>query len=222
MGPWVARGDFVIRQAHSYLAGALSGTALIALAIVAFVVLVSLQAVRDWPLADVGGGDQAGISAGRPASGAPSSRGNGGVTARRSGAGGRQGTRGGDSRAGKTTLGPSPTSAAASPVDGAPGAADTGAAGGNGSPSGAASAGSGGGGEGKGGGSSTSGSTSGTVAGTVNNAVSGVDSATGGALGEAGATQVTEEAVNGVAGPESPLGKTVDKAAEAVGSLTGS
>jgi hypothetical protein len=211
----------VIRQAHSYLAGAVSGTALIAFAIVGFVLLVSLQAVRDWPLADIGGGERAGISAGHPAGSAPSSRGNGSATARRSGAGGRQGARGGDSRAGKTTLGPSPTSAAAFPVDGAANAAEPEAAGGNGSPSAAANGGSGGGSEGQGGGSSSSGTTSGTVAGTVNNAVSGVDSGTGGALGEAGATQVTEEAVNGVAGPESPLGKTVDKAAEAVGSLTG-
>ena len=35
----------MIRQAHTYLAGAVSGTALIAVAVVAFVMLVSLQAL---------------------------------------------------------------------------------------------------------------------------------------------------------------------------------
>jgi len=46
----------MVRQAHTYLAGAVSGTALIAAAVVAFVLIVSLQALRDWPLADLGGG----------------------------------------------------------------------------------------------------------------------------------------------------------------------
>ena len=44
----------MIRQAHTYLAGAVSGTALIAVAVVVFVLLVSLQALRDWPLAGLG------------------------------------------------------------------------------------------------------------------------------------------------------------------------
>ncbi len=44
----------MIRQAHTYLAGAVSGTALIAVAIVAFVLLVSAQAIRDWPLGGLG------------------------------------------------------------------------------------------------------------------------------------------------------------------------
>ena len=49
----------MIRQAHTYLAGAVSGTALVAAAVVAFVLLVSLQALKDWPLAgiSVGGGE---------------------------------------------------------------------------------------------------------------------------------------------------------------------
>ena len=42
------------RQARNYLAGAVSGTALIGLAVVAFVMLVSLQTLRDWPLAGIG------------------------------------------------------------------------------------------------------------------------------------------------------------------------
>lgn len=41
----------MIRQARSYLAGALSATALIAIAVVCFVVLVFLQALHSWPLA---------------------------------------------------------------------------------------------------------------------------------------------------------------------------
>jgi hypothetical protein len=57
------------------------------------------------------------------------------------------------------------------------------------------------------------------VASTVNDTVSGVDSATGGALGETGVTKVTEEVVNGTAGPETPVGKTVDKVTDSVGGL---
>ena len=48
----------MIRQAHTYLAGAISGTALIGAAVVAFVLLVSLGALRDWPLAGIGGGGE--------------------------------------------------------------------------------------------------------------------------------------------------------------------
>ena len=51
----------MIRQAHTYLAGAVSGTALIAAAVAIFVLLVSVQAARDWPFAGLVGGD-----AGRP------------------------------------------------------------------------------------------------------------------------------------------------------------
>ena len=42
--------ETMVRQAHTYLVGAVSGTALIAAAVVAFVLLVSAQAFRDWPL----------------------------------------------------------------------------------------------------------------------------------------------------------------------------
>ena len=51
--------------------------------------------------------------------------------------------------------------------------------------------------------------------------VTGSDSVTGGALEEAGVTGATEEAVNGVVGPESALGKTVDETVNAVGGLLG-
>jgi hypothetical protein len=60
-----------------------------------------------------------------------------------------------------------------------------------------------------------------TVTGTVNDTVSGVDEATGGALGNTGVTKVTEEVVNGVAGPESPVGETVDKTVEKVNEAVG-
>ena len=64
-------------------------------------------------------------------------------------------------------------------------------------------------------------STSGAVTGAVNNTVSGVDQALGGTLGNAGVTNATEEVVNNVAGPESPVGETVDKVVETVGGLLG-
>ncbi len=59
------------------------------------------------------------------------------------------------------------------------------------------------------------------MTGTVDKTVSGVDQATGGALGKTGVTQTTEEVVDGAAGPESALGKTVDKTKETVGGLLG-
>jgi hypothetical protein len=55
----------------------------------------------------------------------------------------------------------------------------------------------------------------------VNETVKGVDEATGGALGEAGVTKVTEEVANGVAGPESPVGKVVDETVGAVEGILG-
>ena len=72
-----------------------------------------------------------------------------------------------------------------------------------------------------GGGAGNGSSPSETITGTVNETVSGVDNATGGALGNAGVTKVTEEVVNGVAGPESPVGKTVDGAVEKVKETVG-
>jgi hypothetical protein len=59
------------------------------------------------------------------------------------------------------------------------------------------------------------------VAGAVNNTVSGVDKTLGGTLGETGVTKVTEETVNGVAGPESTVGKAIDETVKTVGGLLG-
>ena len=49
----------MIRHSQSYLFGALSGTAVIAAAVVFFILLVSAQALRDWPISDLnlGGSD---------------------------------------------------------------------------------------------------------------------------------------------------------------------
>jgi hypothetical protein len=63
------------------------------------------------------------------------------------------------------------------------------------------------------------------VTNTVDNTVSGVDEATGGTLGGTGVPKVTEEVVEGVAGPESTVGEavdeTVEKVKETVGGLLG-
>ncbi|HEX5763208.1 MAG TPA: hypothetical protein VFY04_08825, partial [Solirubrobacterales bacterium] len=67
----------MIRQARSYLVGAISSTALIAAAVVAFVLLVSAQALRDWPLG-IGGGESSVAAEGAPG-GAPSADGAGGA-----------------------------------------------------------------------------------------------------------------------------------------------
>ncbi|HET8863109.1 MAG TPA: hypothetical protein VFM94_07655, partial [Solirubrobacterales bacterium] len=48
----------MVRQTRNYFAGAVSGTGLVAAAVVAFVMLVSLQGLRDWPLAGLGGGSE--------------------------------------------------------------------------------------------------------------------------------------------------------------------
>jgi hypothetical protein len=54
---------------------------------------------------------------------------------------------------------------------------------------------------------------------TVNSTVGTVDeTVTGGALEKTGVTGATEEVVNGVVGPESPVGKVVD---ETVGAVEG-
>ncbi|HEY0391738.1 MAG TPA: hypothetical protein VGC63_08520 [Solirubrobacterales bacterium] len=230
----------MVRQAHTYLAGAVSGTALIAAAVVAFVLLVSLQAIKDWPLAGIGGGsDGSAVSAGRPAApanaAAHAAGGVGATAAGRAGSvangNGRQGGNfAGEGRqqvAAATTGSPS-SPQAGSPVGEAP-ASNPRSDGGAADPPGqSTSPGSGGGGAGSGGPVSLPGtgssagsgqSTSGAVTGAVNDTVSGADQAAGGTLGDAGVTKATEEVVNGVAGPESSAGEIVDKVGETVGGL---
>jgi hypothetical protein len=217
----------MIRQAHTYLAGAVSGTALIAAAVVGFVMLVSLQALRDWPLAGIGSGDSAAVSTGRPVGGAGNTVNAGARHAIAAGVAGKRAHGTGRQRGGANSLGgqhevtaaggssPAPSRGESPSGSESPSSSSTGSAG---STPSSAPGGSGGG-PGSGGGSGQS--TSGAVTGAVNETVSGVDQATGGALGSTGVTKATEETVNGVAAPESPVGKTVDKVVETVGGLLG-
>ncbi len=235
------------QQARNYLTGAVSGTALIGLAVVAFVMLVSLQTLRDWPLAGLGlgGGADSNVGSTTAPSGPPvfSAASVGRGTPPTSAAG--VGTRSGGTFAGNgndsaspgvaSPLASSPSAPAAESPAGSP--ADAGGSSPSSPTSSAASSGSsssrssGGGaakspgsGSGEGGGSGGS-SVSGAATNAVNETVSGVDNVTGGALGATGVPKVTEEVVNGVAGPESPVGevvdRTVEKVQETVGGLLG-
>jgi hypothetical protein len=231
----------LIRQARTYLLGAVSGTALIGAAVVAFVLLVSAQALRDWPIAglELGGSgeasttvpetgaaapaptDAAAADAAPAAAGSPASGDSGGEG--ESAGGPRVATQGlpttgaGDGTPGapaapvdRATPGSPPSDGDAPPPDSTASQNPSGAGsdGGKSASSAGDDAGSGP-------------STSGAVAGTVNDTVSGVDGALGGTLEKTGVTDVTEDAVNEVAGPDSTVGKTVDKAVETVGGLLG-
>jgi hypothetical protein len=228
----------MVRQAHTYLAGAVSGTALIAAAVVAFVLLVSLQALRDWPLAGIaGGGDGSAVSSGRPAAGpgaaSAAAAGAGAAVVPSPGAGANGNARGLGGRAdesrqqlGAGTVGPPPSPASDSPAGKAP-ASNPADGGGAASPTTQSTPSSSGGGGGGGNGGPVSlpgtggsgGGTSDAVAGAVNNTVSGVDQTLGGALGDTGVTKASEEVVSGVAGPESTVGGIVDKVGETVDGL---
>jgi hypothetical protein len=240
----------VIRQAHTYLVGAMGGATLIAIAIVVFAVLVSAQVFRDWPIAALGdgGGETAAVSSGKPAGGAvpvsggtaskgggesatdPAGETNGQPASTRSGVkagsvaagdlastgGGQGGTETGgepaDNGGGSGTTASPQAPTGSSPSD-STGSSSSGGGGGGSAPAGG----------GGGGGKATSGttpSTSGQVTETVNDTVSQVDeTALGGTLGDSGVTGVTEGVVNGVAGPESAVGKVVDETVGAVGGL---
>jgi hypothetical protein len=229
----------MVRQAHTYLVGAMSGATLIAIAIALFVLLVSAQVFRDWPIAALGGDGGASVSKAEPVGGTPT--GNSG-TAIGAGAGAARtasgGAPGGGNPAGRTGgdggSAPSATIEGSGTAGAAAGGGGDGGGSGAGAPSGSAGGpapsptdrSSGGGhGGGSGGGSesgTTAPSTSGKVTETVNDTVDQVDqTATGGTLNEAGVTEVTEGVVNGVAGPESAVGKVVDEAAGAVGGVLG-
>ncbi|HWM55463.1 MAG TPA: hypothetical protein VNO20_08760 [Solirubrobacterales bacterium] len=232
----------VIRQAHTYLVGAVSGTALIAAAVVAFVLLVSTQAFRDWPLAGLpdlngGGGESSTVSSGKAVAGGTSGTA-GPVGTEEGGAASKDVAKAtGGNGAGQPAAfagtpaangSPAPGSPAESPVAGGPGSGSAPAAGATPSasaptksPGPADGDNDGGGGQASGGGGGGSGSTSGQVTGAVKDTVAGVDKVTGGALGDTGATKVTEEVVSGAAGPESTVGKTVDNVADTVGNTVG-
>ena len=217
----------MVRQAHSYLFGAVSSTVLIVSAVVAFVLLVSVQAFRDWPVSGLEGGDRTvsvssdrapsagpaptlarapaaettgGAASGHAAGGAPVP-GRSGSIAQRGGLGG--GNPGATAPHGATPPGGPglPSGGGSSPTGSAPAPAS---GGGSGSPGP-------GGGAGGGAGSSSSAS----VTGTVNDTVSKVDET----LGGTGVAKVTEGVVDGVAGPESTVGHAVDETAGTVGGL---
>jgi hypothetical protein len=63
----------MIRQAHTYLVGALSGVVVIGIAIAAFIVLVSAQVFHDLPIPALSSSDQraAGLSQGKALTGSP-------------------------------------------------------------------------------------------------------------------------------------------------------
>ncbi len=236
----------MVRQAKSYLVGAVSGAGLIAAALVAFVLLVSALVFEDLPVAGlVGGGNGPAVSPAQPAAPAAAlanataaptgagakAGGAGGGNAAKGGAGasggpGAQGVEGGGQQSPSGGGGEAPGSGGRSAGGGGGGSAPAtgGGSGGGGavtSSNGGGGGGSAGGGEG-GGGTTTTSSPSGKVTGTVNETVNQVDqTVTGGALEETGVTQTTEEVVNGVAGPESTVGKVVDGTVKTVEGILG-
>lgn len=214
----------MIRQAHSYFLGAMSGTALIAGAVVVFVVLVSAQAFKDWPISALGGGfgESAPLAPGKPVA-----HGEGGTAAssapKQSQA---QGKHNGDSKGGApsrgtahnvdsvgATGGSTHTGAGSSPPAGSTGGSAGGSPTGAGSSAGSGSTGAGSS-QPSGGGNPGS-----EVTNTVNDTVSGAGNTIGGALEGAGVPKAAEEIVNGAAGPESVVGQTAEKAGETVGGL---
>lgn len=235
----------MIRQARTYLVSAMSGAGLIAIAIAVFVVLVSTQVFRDWPLAALGNkpDESATVSSARPAGGS------GGVQApvetttqgARGGAPTSPATGGGSEKGGggrgsglqesapAVTQAPSGESGEAGNGKGGGGSGGSGGGGNSqnpapapestGSTSSSTGTAKGGGGE-SGGGSTPPPSASATVTETVNGTVNQVDETVlGGALEKSGVTNVTEGVVNGVAGPESLVGRTLDETTRAVEGL---
>jgi hypothetical protein len=231
----------MIRQAHTYLVSAMSGATLIAIAIVAFVLLVSAQVFRDWPIAALGGGNKPHISDSRVTSSPSAATTTTAAGADKSAAQRSAGSRadGGETNGAATDqtqvsdsgLAPSagPT-ATTSPVESGDQTGSGGDQGSNttasapaqnpgGSGSGQSSSSTGG---NSGSGSSTASTPTGKLTETVHNTVNQVDeTVTGGALEKSGVTQATEGVVNGVVGPESPVGKAVDGAVETVTGLLG-
>src|SRR3954452_772321 len=205
----------MIRQARTYLVGAMSGASLIAVAIAVFVLLVSTQVFGDWPVAELlGGGDQPSVSNARETGApAPAGAGRGEAEGGAKGVGGAEGggSEGGSGGGPAGLAGGEPGApAGAEEGGGGEGGADGGGgggsapvgSGGSSGDSGGASGGGNGSGGGGGGGTATS-APSQKVTGAVSETGTQVDEGvTGGAREEPGATDTAEEAVNGVAGPE--------------------
>lgn len=224
----------MIRQAHTYMVSAMSGAVLIALAIAVFVVLVSVQVFRDWPIAGLGdSGGSAGISDARAAlSSAATASGSAAKSASAAAAAGA-GNAAGKTKQSAADLAAVNDGGAAPAGTGVTEGGETGSNGGSGnstptpgtnSPSptaGSQSSGPGGGSSSSSGSGSSAASTpSAKVTETVNNTVNQVDeTALGGTLNNSGVTEVTEGVVNGVVGPESTVGKVVDETVGTVGGL---
>jgi len=224
----------VVRQAHTYLVGAMSGATLIAIAIAAFVVLVSAQVFGNWPIAALGdGGGSSSVSANHAVAGpggpAGNAAGGAGAVAGAARAARGAGSSGSAARRGKLAV-EGPEARQGGSTVGVPGPGGGGEGGGsspgstqgggssNPGATGSGSGGSGGGGSGGGGSGASSPST--RVTETVNQTVSGVDEgALGGTLEKTGVTGVTEGVVNGALGPESAVGGAVDETVGAVGGL---
>ncbi len=235
----------MIRQAHKYLVGAMSGATLIAIAIVAFVLLVSAQVFHSWPIAALGDSDSGSVSQAQPVQGtatttasAASSSVGGSPPAggRRSSAPGHAAARAGlvspgsvsAEDPGATAGEPGTESEGGSGSEGGGQQTSQGASPSDGAPtssgsSGGSSGGGSGGSGGSGSGSTTAASTpTGQIAGAVNETVHQVDqTALGGSLEKTGVTELTEGVVNGVVGPESTVGHVVDETVGAVNGLLG-
>jgi hypothetical protein len=237
------------RQAHSYLVGAVSGTTLVATAIVAFVALVSLQAVRDWPLAglgDGGSGSSAGSGSVAPARslGAPPRAPAKAQTRGEAGAGvsvGRVAHRGGfeaaravsTHRAAPIAIAPaegshtardkgSPASAPATSPPAAPSEPSGTAAGGTPRLGRGAAQGN----DGVAGSDieapvSAPPKVSESVTGAAREVVAGADEATAGALGQTGVVQTDERSAERAPGPETAPGGAVDRVVERASEAVG-
>jgi len=218
----------LVRQAHSYFAGAVSSTVLIVSALFVFVLLVSVQAFRAWPLPGLGLGGRVAVSATRrpasdrraPAAAAPAAAatsGGGGSGPAVDAAGrpnpGRSGAIG--PQGGLSSRPPAPTG------DKPPGASGPTTGGGRSSGPSPAPLSSGGSGSTEAGGESGSivGSPGAAVAGDAGSTVSKVDEAAAGTLGDTGAPTAAEGVVNGVGGPESIVGHAVGETVGVVGGL---
>ena len=213
----------MIRQAHTYLAGAVSGTVLIAVAVVVFVDARLAAGVRDWPFAGLVGGDDArprpseaapakprwpsGRRAAAAAAAAAAPRQGGGH-----GGGAEPGARGRRDSARRPTALPWPEplcgGSAARPVRerlarSRPAAAEPAAA-----PAAAAGAG------------AAAAASPGRSPARSGNRCRGRHGDRR-SVGRAGVAKSCEGAVNGVAGPESPVGGTVDKTVKGVDDTVG-
>lgn len=276
----------MVRQARRYLVGAVSSVTVVSIAIVLFVVLVSAQVFRDWPIAALGGGGEksavsaatevsADVEGARSAAAKPKTVNPASSRTATAGnlAGAEDRAGGGDARVaapqdntsvgstappvtesepvrsgpdsegtGSSPRNPSDSGSAPAPSQSAPASS-----GGGSTPASNSNSGIGGGSKSSGGSSSGGstesggskppgnvveevvdpvtgggGSTTAKVTETVNSTVNTVDETlTGGALKETGVTGLTEEVVEGVVGPESVVGKTVDETLNAVGGLLG-